>query len=81
MPMIVLFFGIAGAFVTTSMSSTNVVTTEKGYRYLSPLEPCHYEAMCSNVQNPITCTSGGITLKGKDNPNIDLCFKPLYKIP
>ncbi len=79
MPMVVLLFGIAGAFVTTSMSSAPNPTMEPGYRYVSQSKPCNAEIQCSNVSSPNLCTSGGITLKGKFNPAINICQKPLYR--
>lgn len=81
MPLAVMIFGIAGAFVTTAMSSTKTLTDMPGYRFVSQQDPCHEEQMCTTVVRPTICTSGGQQLKGKFNPNVNVCDIPLYKIP
>lgn len=81
MPLAVIVLGIAGAFVTTSMSSTKSLSTVQGYRFVSQADPCHAELMCSNIVTPTICTSGGQQLWGKVNPSVNVCNVPLYKIP
>ncbi|MFV8351739.1 hypothetical protein [Flavobacterium sp. XS2P14] len=81
MPLAVMVVGIAGAFLTTSMSSTKALTNVQGYRNVSQQNPCHIDAMCSNVFSTTLCTSsGGAQLKGKVSPNAP-CDVTLYKIP
>jgi hypothetical protein len=81
MPLAVMVLGIAGAFMTTSMSSTKSLTNVQGYRFVSQKEPCRIDAMCSNVFSTNICTSsGGAQLKGKVSANAP-CDVTLYKIP
>lgn len=81
MPLAVMILGIAGAFVTTAMSSTEAPTVQQGYRFVSLADPCHAEQMCTPDFQPTICTSGVQRLWGKDDPNINVCDVPLYKIP
>lgn len=81
MPLAVMILGIAGAFVTTAMSSTETLANVQGYRFVSLADPCHAEQMCTTVVQPTICTSGSQRLWGKDNPSINECDVPLYKIP
>jgi hypothetical protein len=81
MPLAVMIFGIAGAFVTTAMSSTEALVEMRGYRFVSQQDPCHAEQMCTTVVQPTICSSGGQQLWGKDNPSINECEVLLYKIP
>lgn len=81
MPFAVIVFGIAGAFVTTSMSSTKSLSTVQGYRYVSQADPCHAQQMCSTIFSATICTSGSQQLWGKVNPGVNVCDVPLYKIP
>lgn len=79
MPLAVMVLGIAGAFVTTSMSSTKTLANVQGYRFVSQAEPCQEDAMCSTVFSTNICTSsGGAQLKGKASPNAP-CDITLYK--
>jgi hypothetical protein len=81
MPLAVMVLGIAGAFVTTAMSSTKTLTNVQGYRFVSQADPCHADSMCTTNFNANICTSsGGTQLKGKASPNAP-CDVPLYKIP
>ena len=81
MPLAIMIFGIAGAFVTTAMSSTETLANVPGYRFVSQQDPCHEEQMCSPILSPTICTSGSQQLWGKVNPNVNVCDVPLYKIP
>lgn len=49
MPLAVMFLGIAGAFVTMSMSSTESLSQMKGYKYVSPANPCDFVENCTTV--------------------------------
>lgn len=81
MPLAIAVVGVAGAFVTTSMSSTKSLANVQGYRFVSQVDPCHVDAMCSNVFSANICTSsGGAQLKGKASLNAP-CDVTLYKIP
>jgi hypothetical protein len=81
MPLAVMIVGIAGAFVTTSMSSTKTLANVQGYRFVSQADPCHVDAMCSSASSANICTSsGGTQLKGKVSPNAP-CDVTLFKIP
>ncbi|UMB54204.1 hypothetical protein MKD41_01695 [Lutibacter sp. A64] len=80
MPLAVVFLGIAGAFVTMSMGSTESLSTTQGYRFVSQADPCHAEQMCTTVYQPTICTSGSSRLWGKVNPSVNVCNVPLYKI-
>jgi hypothetical protein len=77
-PLAVIILGGAGAFVTTSMGSTNALAQKNGYRYLSEQEPCHEEIKCQTENNNVICTSGGNQLFEQTSPNS--CDVPLYKI-
>lgn len=77
-PLAVIILGGAGAFATTSMSSTKVVDERPGYRYLSEQEPCHEEITCQTENNNVICTSGANQLFDKQSENS--CDVPLYKI-
>jgi hypothetical protein len=79
MPLAVMVLGVAGAFVTTAMSSTKTLANVQGYRFVSQADPCHADAMCSNVFNANICTSSGTQLKGKVSSNAP-CDVTLYKI-
>ena len=80
MPLAVMIVGIAGAFVTTSMSSTKPLAPVQGYRFVSQAEPCKADTECSDVFRPTICTSsGGAQLKGKATPNAP-CDITLYKL-
>lgn len=81
MPLAVMILGIAGAFVTTAMSSTETLANVPGYRFVSQLDPCHEEQMCTTEVKETICTSGTKRLWGKDDPNVNVCDVPLYKIP
>jgi len=81
MPLAVIFLGIAGAFVTMSMSSTESLSTVQGYRFVSQADPCHAEQMCTTDVTSTICTSGSSRLWGKVNPSINVCNIPLYKLP
>ena len=81
MPLAVMVLGVAGAFTTTSMSSTKSLANVQGYRFVSQADPCHLDVMCSNVFSATVCTSGSNQLWGKTNPNAATCQIPLYKIP
>lgn len=81
MPLAIMIFGIASAFVTTAMSSPEALVEMRGYRFVSQQDPCHEEQMCTTEFRPTICTSGGQQLKGKVNPNVNVCDVLLYKIP
>ena len=81
MPLAVMILGIAGAFVTSAMSSTATLSTVQGYRFVSQADPCHAEQMCSPIFSSTICTSGSQQLWGKVNPSVSVCDVPLYKIP
>lgn len=81
MPFAVLFFGIAGAFVTTSMSSSPVLTNVQGYKFVSQQVPCQTDVMCADTGGPICTSTSGQQLWGKINPNAPICNLLLYKIP
>lgn len=80
MPLAVMVLGIAGAFTTTSMSSTKALTNVTGYRFVSQMRPCVADIQCQLEYNGVICTSGSNTLWHKPNPNVDICDVPLYKI-
>ncbi|MBG6109820.1 hypothetical protein IWX84_000681 [Flavobacterium sp. CG_9.10] len=80
MPLAVMVLGVAGAFITTSMSSTKALANVQGYRFVSQADPCHLDLMCSNVVTANVCTSGSNQLWGKTNPSAATCQIPLYKI-
>jgi hypothetical protein len=79
MPLAVMVLGIATAFTTTSMSSTKALTLVQGYKFISQTDPCHIDAMCSNVVTPNICTSGTTQLWGKVSPNALTCDVKLYR--
>lgn len=81
MSLAIMILGIAGAFVTTAMSSTETLANVQGYRFVSLADPCHAEQLCTTVNQPTICTSGSQQLWGKDDPNVNVCDVPLYKIP
>ncbi len=80
MPLVIMIFGIAGAFVTTAMSSTKTPTVAPGYRFVSLADPCHEEQECSTIYTGNICTAGGQNLWGKEDPNVNVCNVPLYRI-
>lgn len=79
MPLAVIFLGIAGAFLTMSMSSTASVSDVQGYKFVSQADPCHAEQMCSPIFSPYICTSGSQQLWGKASPSSPVCDVPLYR--
>lgn len=80
MPLAIMIFGIAGAFVTTAMSSTKTLAEVPGYRFVSLADPCHEEQMCSTIFTENICTAGSQNLWGKEDPNVNVCNVPLYRI-
>ncbi|RKS03037.1 DUF6520 family protein [Flavobacterium sp. 102] len=79
MPLAVMVLGIATAFTTTSMSSTKALVPVQGYKFISQADPCHIDAMCSNVVSVNLCTSGSSQLWGKVTPNAPTCDVKLYR--
>ena len=79
MPLAVMVLGIATAFTTTSMSSTKALAPVQGYKFISQADPCHIDAMCSNVVSVNLCTSGSSHLWGKVTPNAPTCDVKLYR--
>jgi len=82
MPLAVIFLGIAGAFVTMSMSSTEVLSQMKGYQYVSPANPCDFVENCTTEWNGNLCTASDDTtvLWSKYQENDIHCPRRLYKI-
>ncbi|MGV8946488.1 MAG: DUF6520 family protein [Lutibacter sp.] len=80
MPLVIMIFGIAGAFVTTAMSSTKTMTEVPGYRFVSMAQPCHEEQLCTTVVTNNICTAGGQNLWGKEDPYVNVCNVPLFRI-
>lgn len=77
-PLAVMVLGIAGAFTTTSMSSTKALTAEQGYIFVSPVDRCHESIMCDTQEGDLCKLSDGTTqVWGKDTPST--CIKKLYK--
>lgn len=79
MPLAVMVLGAAGAFVTTSAASTDALAARQGYKFISQADPCHIDAMCSDVVTPNLCTSGSTQLWGKVTPNAPTCNVQLYR--
>lgn len=81
MPLSIMIFGIAGAFLTTAMNSTETLANVQGYRFVSQADPCHAEEMCSAIVTDDICTYGTQKLWGKEDQTVNVCRVPLYKIP
>jgi len=78
----VIFLGIAGAFLTMSMSSTEVLTQVKGYQYISPANPCDFVENCSTIGNDLCTASDDTTVLWSKFQETDThCPRRLYKIP
>ncbi|HUH51348.1 MAG TPA: hypothetical protein VLZ11_04570 [Flavobacterium sp.] len=79
MPLAIILIGIMGALSTHAMNkSAKSSTHEQGYRYVSVLEPCRAEIMCTTDFGDI-CKLGSTTLWGKTTDTAP-CNVPLYKI-
>ena len=84
MPVAVAIFGIAGAFVTTSMSSSKVVIPWQGHQFISLQEPCRSIRSCVTQNTGMLCRVNSAVptspqLKGKVNPQDDQCPITLYQ--
>ncbi|MFA5296956.1 MAG: hypothetical protein WC389_01970 [Lutibacter sp.] len=81
MPLAVMAIGIAGAFVTMSMSSTEMLTQVKGYKYVSPSNPCNLEGNCTTVIGDLCTASDNTTVLWSKFQESDIqCPRRLYKI-
>ena len=79
-PMAVIILGSLGAFGTMSMGSNpNAPGDQRGYRYVSPLEPCVQDIMCSTIVFDVCKTPTLQTLWGKNAEPDNHCPKTLYK--
>lgn len=82
MPLAVMFLGIAGAFVTMSMSSTESLSQMKGYKYVSPANPCDFVENCTTVFGDLCTASDDTTILWSKYQETDaLCPRRLNKIP
>lgn len=85
MPAAAAVLGIAGAFATTSMSSSKTAVNWEGHQYVSDQELCSSVKMCQTENSGELCrvVDGVITspqLKGKLNPSDADCPLTLYRI-
>lgn len=87
MPVAAAILGIAGAFTTTSMSSSKVLIPWQGHQYISQTEPCKSVKMCQTESNNFLCRVNDAVptspqLKGKYEITDDQCPLTLYrKVP
>lgn len=82
MPLAIMIFGIAGAFVTTAMSSTEALTEMRGYKYVSPANPCDFVENCTTIGNDLCTASDDTTVLWSKFRESDIhCPRRLYKIP
>lgn len=78
--MAVIILGSLGAFGTMSMGSNpDAAGDQRGFRYVSPLEPCVQDIMCSTIVDDICKTANSETLWGKNVDTDQDCPKTLYK--
>lgn len=76
--MAVIILGSLGAFGTMSMGSNpDTLADQRGYRFVSPLQPCVEDIMCSTIVNDICKTASLQTLTGKNSPG-NSCPVTLY---
>ena len=81
MPLVVIFLGIAGAFVTMSMSSTETLSQVKGYQYISPANPCDFVENCTTSGSDLCTASDDTTVLWSKFQETDThCPRRLYKI-
>ncbi|WP_281225498.1 hypothetical protein [Flavobacterium aquiphilum] len=81
-PLVVMILGGAGAFVTTSMSSTKSLAPVPGFVKLDPNgDECEEHDECSTVNNGIICRVGyspaGAQLYDKNSAG--QCTVPVYR--
>lgn len=81
-PMAVMILGGAGAFVTTSMGTTEALVEKPGYHFVNEENPCQLEnERCTTDQTGVICTYNGDQLYGKINEESpDNCMLPLRKV-
>ncbi|MFC6095695.1 hypothetical protein ACFPVY_03470 [Flavobacterium qiangtangense] len=85
LPFAVAILGIAGAFTTTSMSSSKVLANQQGHQFISASVPCKEVKMCQTENNGILCRVNDAdlsspVLKGKITPSAASCPVTLYRI-
>ena len=79
-PMAVIILGSLGAFGTMSMgNSPETLSDQRGYRFVSPLQPCVQDIMCSTIVNDVCKTGALQTLWGKNVETDTNCPITLYK--
>lgn len=79
MPMAFVLLGILGAFSTHAMSKkASTSSHQQGYRFISVLEPCRAEIMCTTEFGDV-CQYENVNLWGKATETSP-CNVPLYKI-
>jgi len=82
MPLMVMAFAIAGAFVTNASASEDVFAPETGY--IQNNIPCDTPVQCDNTPSAQICTAEingeEIQAFGKISPTSTTCSKVLYRL-
>lgn len=84
-PVATAILGIAGAFSTTSMGSSETRVATMGHRYISPTVPCDRVKECQTENTGIACRvidsdPNSAQLTAKTSPNDKFCPIPLYRL-
>lgn len=77
LPLMVMAFGITGAFVTNAMESTQ--STQKT-GYIDAPRPCEIPVECSTIGEEFCTNEAGLQAFGKVNPNDTTCPQELFRL-